>query len=202
MSKLDNLQIYIKRCDKYICNYQYCDADEEIYNFIMEIAGVYGCEIKDFKSSLNIFGNFVEKGDEPNYYQDIIKVRAKLVNYKDNIELDEEKRKYELEIAKLKQKNINVSANASNETSLKVNIEIEDVMQHINTISTDIISTKDKEVLEEKMLALETMVKNGKTKKAKEKIASVLSFLADKGADALIAVLPYLGQMAAIISAN
>lgn len=168
----------------------------------MEIAGVYGCEIKDFKSSLNIFGNYVEKGDEPNYYQDIIKVRAKLVNYKDNIELDEEKRKYELEIAKLKQKNINVSANASNETSLKVNIEIEDVMQHINTISTDIISTKDKEVLEEKMLALETMVKNGKTKRAKEKIASVLSFLADKGADALIAVLPYLGQMAGIISAN
>ena len=35
--------------------------------------------------------------------------------------------------------------------------------------------------------------------KAKEKIAGVLKFLADKGADALIAMLPYLGQMAGMI---
>ena len=35
--------------------------------------------------------------------------------------------------------------------------------------------------------------------KAKEKIEGVLKFLADKGADALIAMLPYLGQMAGMI---
>ena len=42
-------------------------------------------------------------------------------------------------------------------------------------------------------------VKSGKKEKAKEKIAGVLKFLADKGADALIAMLPYLGQMAGMI---
>ena len=36
-------------------------------------------------------------------------------------------------------------------------------------------------------------------KKQKKKIAGVLKFLADKGADALIAMLPYLGQMAGMI---
>ena len=41
--------------------------------------------------------------------------------------------------------------------------------------------------------------KSGKKEKAKEKIAGVLKFLADKGADALIAMLPYLGQMAGMI---
>lgn len=35
--------------------------------------------------------------------------------------------------------------------------------------------------------------------KSKRKIAGVLKFLADKGADALIAMLPYLGQMAGMI---
>ena len=35
--------------------------------------------------------------------------------------------------------------------------------------------------------------------KAKDKIVAVLKFVADKGADALVAILPYLGQMAGIL---
>ena len=71
-----------------------------------------------------------------------------------------------------------------------------------DTRATALVSmTKDeKEDLEDKLSGIDAAVRSGKKEKVKEKICGVLKFLADKGADALIVMLPYLGQMAGMIS--
>ena len=118
---------------------------------------------------------------------------------KDNIELEEQKRKDEIELARLKQGNINVSATANNSNEISINITLEQAIECINQIPDDILTKEEKGDLEDKLSGIDTAVKSGKKEKAKEKILAVLKFLIDKGADALIAILPYLAQMAGLI---
>ena len=61
------------------------------------------------------------------------------------------------------------------------------------------MTKEEKEELEDKVSGIEATLRSGKKEKAREKVCGVLKFLADKGADALIAVLPYLGQVAGLI---
>lgn len=61
------------------------------------------------------------------------------------------------------------------------------------------MTKEEKEELEDKLSGIDAAVRSGKREKEREKIVGVLKFLADKGADALIAILPYLGQMSGII---
>lgn len=61
------------------------------------------------------------------------------------------------------------------------------------------MTKEEKGDLEDKISGIDSAVKSGKKEKAKEKIFAVLKFLMDKGADALIAMLPYLAQMEGLI---
>ena len=140
------------------------------------------------------------EGQRTDYDGDIIKVKAKLINYKDNLEIEEQKRKDELELARLQQGNINVSANANNSNNININITLDQAIENINQIPDDVMTKAEKEDLEDKLSGIDAAVKSGKKEKAKEKIVGVLKFLADKGADALIVMLPYLGQMAGMIN--
>lgn len=119
---------------------------------------------------------FHSTGQTTDYDGDIKKVKAKLINYKDNLELEEQKRKDELELARLKQGNINVSANATNSNEIKVNITLEQAMECINQISDDIMTKEEKGDLEDKVSGIDSAVKSGKKEKAKEKIFAVLKF--------------------------
>lgn len=111
----------------------------------------------------------------------------------------QQKRKDELELARLKQGNINVSANATNSNEINVNITLEQAIECINQIPDDIMTKEEKADLEDKLSGIDSAVKSGKKEKGKEKIFAVLKFLMDKGTDALIAMLPYLAQMAGLI---
>ena len=141
----------------------------EKINFLREVIGVYGSEISNMSSGL------------------------------DYLELEEQKRKDELELARLNQGNINVSANANNSNNININITLDQAIEIINQIPDKIVTKEEKEELEDKLSGIDAAVRSGKREKAREKIVGVLKFLADKGADALIAILPYLGQMSGII---
>ena len=104
-----------------------------------------------------------------------------------------------MEIAKLQQGNINVSANANNSNNININVSLEQTIDSVSKIPDDVMSKEEKEELEDKLSGIDIAVKSGKKEKAKEKIGAVLKFVADKGVDALIAVLPYLGQIAGMI---
>ena len=192
MGKIENLQKYIDACDEIRSH-----GDVEKDQLIDEIVNVYNNEVGNIHTGLDMYGwNVSGKID---YDGDIKKIKAKLINYKDNLELKEQKRKDDLELARLKQNNINLSANASNSNNININITLEQVIKNIEQIPDEILSKDEKDDLEDKLSGIDTVVKSGKKEKAKEKIVGVLKFLADKGADALIAILPYLGQMARMI---
>lgn len=76
--------------------------------------------------------------------------------------------------------------------------EKEQALENIRKISDDILCKEEKEEIEDKLCGISEAVKRDKGK-AKDKIVAVLKFVADKGADALVAILPYLGQMAGIL---
>lgn len=192
MGKIENLEKYIAACD------EKRNGKDEKYYFLQEVFGVYDTEINNIHSGLDMY-RFHSSGDVTDYDGDILKVKAKLINYKDNLEMEEQKRKDELEVARLKG-NINVSATANNSNNINIQITLEQVIENIENISEDVLPKEEKEDLEDKISGIDTAVKSGKKEKAKEKICGVLKFLTDKGADALIVMLPYLGQMAGMIS--
>lgn len=193
MGKIENLEKYIAACD------DIRNGENEKERFIEEIFAIYDDEISNLRSGLDMY-EWHTDSNVTDYDGDIIKIKAKLINYKDNLEMEEQKRKDELELARLKQGNINVSANANNTNNINIKITLDQAIENINQIPDDIMTKDEKEDLEDKLSGIDAAVKSGKKEKAKEKICGVLKFLADKGADALIVMLPYIGQMAGIIS--
>lgn len=198
MGKIENIEKYIAKCDEYIKD-RLLFEEKEKNDFFMEVEGVYGEEIKGFRTSLDFYEPYIGDKETIDFDGDIQKIKAKLINYKDNLEMEEQKRKDELELARLKQGNINVSANANNSNKVNINITLDQAIENINQIPDDIMTKDEKEELEDKLSGIDAAVKSGKNEKAKEKIGAVLKFLADKGADALIAMLPYLGQIAGLL---
>lgn len=192
MGEIDTLQKYIDACDEKRNN------RHDKYEFIQQVFGVYDNEIENIHSGLDMY-RWGHDGKTPDYDGDIIKIKEKLINYKDNLEMEEKKRKDELELARLGQNNINLSANANNSNNINISVTLEQAIKNIEQIPEEIMSKDEKDDLEDKLSGIDAAVKSGKKEKAKEKIAGVLKFLADKGADALIAMLPYLGQMAGMI---
>ena len=193
MGKIENLEKYID-----LCSEKNISINEKI-NFLREVIGVYGSEISNMSSGLDSYVRRHREGHKIDYDGDMDKIKAKLINYKDNLELEEQKRKDELELARLNQGNINVSANANNSNNININITLDQAIEIINQIPDKIVTKEEKEELEDKLSGIDAAVRRGKREKAREKIVGVLKFLADKGADALIAILPYLGQMSGII---
>lgn len=189
MGKIENLERYIKECDEHMNA-----SKDEQHGFVVKMVGIYSDEIKSIREGLDVYSY-----GAPSYTLDIEKMKAKLINYKDNLELEEQKRKDELELARLKQGNINVSATANNSNEINIQITLEQAIEYINQIPDDVMTKKEKDDLEDKLSGIDSAVKSGRKEKAKEKISAVLKFLVDKGADALIAMLPYLGQMAGLI---
>lgn len=109
-------------------------------------------------------------------------------------------RKLELYCAKLKDSlthtpssgiHINNSPSISANATINQTITLAQTLQSIQEIPSFSLSDEDKERLEELLASIEGL-KNVNKEKAKGKISEVLWFLADKGIDAGIAVLPWI----------
>lgn len=198
MGKVESLDEYILQCDVVK---QLGRADKSI--FIDKIVCIFEGEIPTITNRLDSYG-FYSEGKQSDLDGDIDKIYGILVNYKNNIDLEVCKRKDELELARLGQSNIhlnNTSTNTvSNTNSINIHISIEQAIELMNQIPDEVISQEEKNDLEDKLSGIEQAVKTGKKDRAKDKIVGVLKFLADKGADALIVMLPYLGQMAGLLN--
>ena len=198
MGKIVNLDQYILECDK-IIEYSWLYDEQDKLEFIRKIEGIYGEEIQGFRRGLEFYERCFEHGEEIYLDDDIQRIRAKLINYKDNLEIEDKKNKQKVEIARLKQANINISANANNSNTINITIILNQAVESISQIPDNILTKEEKEELEDNLYQIDATVRHHKKEKAKEKIFNVSKFLADKGADALIAMLPYLGQMAGVL---
>lgn len=194
MDKISYINEYVKNCDKIL-------AEKDINAaklFSEEIIGVFSSEIDDITNKLNAYKWYNDSTTD--YLGDIRLLKQKLINHKLNLQSEKEKLEYNLEIAKLNQPNItahaesNQTQNQNQKTNVDIDINVEQVIKTIEEIDDGSLSAEDKEKLKEYVYSLEG-VKASKNKSLFwNKTKDVLRFLADKGADAAIALMPYLLQ--------
>lgn len=77
-------------------------------------------------------------------------------------------------------------------SKVNINITIDQAIEAIHRLPQDVLSNEDKEKLEDEMRVLDSLKNSGKKGKIWDRAKTVLAFLADKGADAMIAAAPYI----------
>ena len=135
----------------------------------------------------------VSTSDYIDFDEDICKVKAKLINYKDNLQMAQKER---AEALKPQQTSIQIMNHMENNQIVDIGILTGNMLtaaeQLLNVGLTEEECHKIKEILSE--LKKETDKKE--TKQAKKILYELVKFLTDKGVDVLIALIPYLGSMA------
>lgn len=196
MDKISYINEYVENCDKILTEKDINTAKL----FSEEIIGVFSSEIDDITNKLNAYKWYNDSTTD--YLGDIRLLKQKLINHKLNLQSEKEKLEYNLEIAKLNQPNItahaesnqNQNQNQNQKTNVDIDITVEKVIKTIEGIDDGSLCAEDKEKLKEYVYSLEG-VKASKNKSLFwNKTKDVLRFLADKGADAAIALMPYLLQ--------
>ncbi len=202
MGKIESLCDYIKQCDSCISDSDRNEA-EKLAN---KIIGIYSDEISNITANLDMyFPHF--GGVSVDYLGDIEILKAKLVNYKDNLELTETQKIKDLEKLKLQQSimTINNTATNANENTASsvatsnVKVSFEQVIENINDLPNDILTQDEKDELEDKLAGIESALKKKDKVKLSAKLGGVVKYIADKSFDVGIAVLPYLGEVAKYI---
>jgi hypothetical protein len=192
MNKLDFIKSYIERCEEVIASNNYTVA-EELQN---EIIGVFGSEIPDIYNMLDNYSTlgFDDSNENVNFIGDIKLIKKKLENYYFNIQENIEKMKNDLKLARLKQPQVlaHAESNPVQTATVNVTITIEQTIFKVDSIPEEKLLSADKGSLKEMLYSLDG-IKNSKNKsKYWDKAKEVLKFIADKGIDVAIAVLPYV----------
>ena len=201
MSKIEIINEYIEKCMDIISAKDVIQAQR----FQDEIIGVFGSEIPNITSNLDNYVGFYGQSRAVNYIGDADLLKAKLINYKSNIEMEEKRQADDLEKLRLQQSILTINNNNSNNSSSiasassTVTISIQQVLENIYKLSDATLSKEEKEVLEEKLSAIEVAKNTKDNAKLSSKIGSVLKYITDKGIEVGIAVLPYLGEISKLI---
>lgn len=194
MTKTDLIDKYLKEIELVIS----ANDEKKAYELEKKIHSIYAHEIKWFPNGLDKYYN-----GEGSYIDDLKIIEEKLINYKADIEMQENQLTNQIKYLELQKSNVNIHNNNYNENnnSLKsdINITIENVLDNIKKLNEDILSNDEKEKLEEMISSIE-VYKNSKDKsKVMDKIGKVLKYLGDKSVEVGIAILPYLGQISQMI---
>jgi len=187
MDKIIFIQKFIDRCEVIINSKNINDArkieDEIISIFANEIATILrGLDDHDYSGS--------------DYLLNVELLKQKLLNYQANIKEEHKKMEHELKLAQLSQPTVSVHAEASpvqNQSanlSATVTVNLDFTLKLIDEISNDSLSIDDKEQLTEKLYSFEGVRSMNDKSKTWDKAKDILKFVANKGADAAIAVLP------------
>lgn len=195
MVKIDTLNAYIEECNKALKSNDTNSASE----LRQRIVAVYAIEIEHLKNRLPYFGTN-EDSSVAAIMDDIRALIDILGNHRDDLELAEIREIRELEKLKL-QSSINVTNNNNSSStatsSSNTTVSITNTLERLQALPDTAISQEEKEALEEKLAALQIALDSRDNDKAKLKLTNVLKYIGDKCVDAGIAVLPYLGQVAA-----
>jgi hypothetical protein len=198
MSKIDTLNEYIDKCDGILQmrNKEYSRDSINGYARILqeEIIGVYSDEIKNITYQLDSYAPHSSVNgvttSTVDYISDSIILKAKLINYRDNLELELSKG-----AVKRAGQTININQNNTNSANASSYISFEQVVKDISEINDSILSEEEKELLQGKLLSVENLKKSGADKyKVWEKAKSVIGWILDKSVDVGITALPYIIQ--------
>jgi uncharacterized membrane protein len=162
MDKINLIQEYISRCNAIIAS----NNRNEAITFQDEIIGVFGSEIDNIRDRLSNYSGLMYS--TPDFVGDIAILKQKLINYMGIISE-----------ANLAQKQI-------------VAVTLNQTIGLIDDIPEENLSSIDKEALKELLYSLEGVKATKDKGKLWGKAREILKFTADKGAEAAIAVLPFV----------
>lgn len=200
MNKLKLVEEYIRRADEIIESKNRTTAKD----FTREVIAVFQSEIPKITSELTAYRFSGDQDD----IKDTSTLRAMLFNYSTNIKREDEIRKNDLEKLKLQQSILTINNTNHNESSSEANanvtvvVTVNQAIENINNLPDDILSKEDKESLEEKVASLDLLTKSGDKEKASKKLGGILKYVADKGIEVGIALLPYLGEISKLLQGN
>ncbi|MPM67599.1 hypothetical protein SDC9_114523 [bioreactor metagenome] len=178
MDKISFVNKYITQCEEILRTQDGKAARQLEYDLI----GIFKPDIPDITNTINSY-RFSNVSDS-SYFDDIHRLKGILENFRANILLEEKRAARELELARLKQPQMTQTTNVS------VNVTIDQTIELINQIPPTVLCDEDKQDLIGDLCDMDKQKKLGNKEKAWEVVKKVLSFLADKGADAAIAALP------------
>lgn len=186
MGKIETLSEHIDECNSF-----HGDNGEAI-ELITRIVGIYCNDIQNIRELLaadydykpNYLGAYTESTDITNYISRVKILEGKLINYRNNIELEAKRADRELELARFRQPNMTQTTNVS------VNVTIDQTIELINQIPSTALCDGDKKDLIGDLCDMDKQKKLGSKEKAWDVAKKILGFLANKSADAAIAALP------------
>lgn len=181
MGKIDTLNGFIKECEEAL------STNSIPTGLVSRIIAAYGSEIKDMIPRLANYNS-----NSPSYIE---KIMVKLINYKDNIEMEEVRELRGLEKLKL-QSAINITNNNNSNANINISVSLVSTLERLQALPSSIMNDKEKEELEDKLTVLQAALDKGDAGKVKSKLTNILKYIGDKCIDVGITLLPYLGTIA------
>lgn len=176
---------------------QKIDGDEEKQSFVAELVTTYqgkidfGADVYDFvRSDVSFY--WEQKYDS--IYNGVLRRMELYLN-----EIGQEKPLPTERVDKLTNitvnQNQNQNVNQNQSSNIDIDISMEDCFKNLDDCET--LEASDLEKIKEQINEIQDLLQNkkGKKKPIKEKIGTILKWLADKGTDVMIALLPYLIQV-------
>ena len=169
---------YVKKLDSVIVNSDATEAGR----LQREIIGVYGLEIENITDQLSNY-NHGFWDCKPDYIGDAIILKAKLINFKLNLQSGLYK------VFAQHAGGVNVTQSVNQEASTYVNVTLDNTVSLINNFASSVLSDDDKELLIGKLAGLSA--EKDKNKRW-GKITSVLKWIIEKGIEVGTVALPYI----------
>lgn len=191
------VQNYINMCNEALTQVQASEIQAKICRiFSKEIPDIE--DDLEWSESTKAILSYDAYTTPTNYIKNLSMVKDKLERYLVECDAIEIENARKLEIARASNGSFNITQNQNNTQSQNVNISvtIEQVFESIKQIPEEVLQQDEKDELEDKISAVETAKATKDKGKLASKIGAVLKYIADKGVEVGIAVLPYLGDIA------
>ena len=195
LGKIRDIEELVERCEDVIIH-DYINTAKDLVDHIIS---VYSNDIPNCTTGLDLYNYITCDTDSAviiDYMGDLKKLKAKLINYKYNLEEKGLTRKEALEIKRMNAQEITIHNNnssySSSSSKVTVTVTLEQTIEKIDKL----LPKDELNDLEDKLIALELVMKKVDKEKSSIKMSNVLKFIADKGIDVVVAVLPYLCGLA------
>ena len=189
MGQIDILNNYIEKCNKVIEE----KNNERAFFFQEELIQKFSKKIDI--SVIDYYGGvsgYVEENLKKNCIKNVENIRDELIAYKENLEKEPlptgPKTVFNFNQNQTMRDSMNMEVSVDN----NITLSLDQTFMLINQIPDEILSTQEKEILEDKLSSVAVLQSKNDKEKLSSKIGAILKFIADKGFDVLIAVLPYL----------
>ncbi len=189
MGKIDTLKSVVDQCDDLIAivETEYPDIEEgSIEKFVYQVVNTYYPNI----SNLTYCVTGRDLNEQEDMLESLTALKSMLNNYKD--ELEDASKQFAKRNGNLPHINISQIQNNNQSQNVKISITIEEVIDVIYNIPDSVLGEDDKDILIGKLNSLEKTAHTPEQDKSKvwDKAKGILALIADKGADAGIALLP------------